>query len=544
MSARIVVVDDSSTIRHAIAFALERKGFQVFQGSNGLEAIELVYREDPDLLVSDVMMPELNGYQVCRLLKNDPAMGDLPIVLLTTLDHQEHRFWGREAGADSYVIKAMDPAPLEEEVARLLREKKRLPAGRRPEKNPSPLGQAGVKTRLGNLLDRLLFEATIVSRVRQLARLGTLPDLLEGFFEFLKQLIDYRIALFSLESEEGPRLFAYLHETVPANWLGEAQRIAGEKEGWIPKNSTAKITILNKDSLGPEQALPEGPSPSLWSSFSSLPGGLAIFSWSSTGYNEETAHNLKIAIQELETILQSVLRAEALERLKSDFSAMIAHDLRSPLTAIVSSATMMADGLLGAVNEEQQQWLAKIETGARKMVLLINDFLDLSKIEAGRLDLAREDCDLERLIQECADHYLPLAKEKKITLRTRAESLPPLQADSRRLDQVLVNLLSNALKFTPAGGTIEIGAVQNAAEFRVWVKDSGVGISVEETSQIFEKYRQTASGKTAKEKGTGLGLVICKMIVESHGGRIWVESEEGKGATFLFTLPISSQTAP
>lgn len=138
------------------------------------------------------------------------------------------------------------------------------------------------------------------------------------------------------------------------------------------------------------------------------------------------------------------------------------------------------------------------------------------------------------------NYYVPLAKEKKITLGVQVKSLPTIQADPRKLDQVLGNLLSNALKFTPGGGQIEVGAVQrDAAEIWLWVKDSGGGISADEIPQIFEKYRQTASGKTAKEKGTGLGLVICKMIIESHGGKIWVESEEGKGTTFLFTLPVS-----
>ncbi len=133
-----------------------------------------------------------------------------------------------------------------------------------------------------------------------------------------------------------------------------------------------------------------------------------------------------------------------------------------------------------------------------------------------------------------------LAQGKKISLKSRVDpSLPPISVDPRRLNQVFSNLLSNAIKFTAQGGEIEVGAYrENGATAKVWVKDSGVGIPSQEIDQLFQKYRQTASGKTAKEKGTGLGLVICKMIVEAHGGKIWVESKEGKGTTFFFSLPL------
>jgi signal transduction histidine kinase len=135
-----------------------------------------------------------------------------------------------------------------------------------------------------------------------------------------------------------------------------------------------------------------------------------------------------------------------------------------------------------------------------------------------------------------------LADNKGVSLKNRAyQGLPPVQADPRRLEQVLNNLLSNAIKFTPAGGEIEVGAVhENATEAKVWVKDNGVGIPTGETGSLFELYQQTSSGKGSDQKGTGLGLVICKMIVETHGGKIWVESEEGKGTTFFFSLPFEA----
>ena len=222
----------------------------------------------------------------------------------------------------------------------------------------------------------------------------------------------------------------------------------------------------------------------------------------------------------------------------NDFTAMMAHDLRSPLINVMAVSEMMSDGLFGPVNDEQKKWLGRVVESGRQLVDLVGDFLDVSKLEAGRIDLALEEVNLEKFLNATLDNYHLLAQEKKISLRGNiSPSLRLIQADPRRLEQVLSNLLSNALKFTPAGGEIELGTIQNDREVKVWVRDTGIGIAPDEIGQIFEKYKQTTSGKTSEHKGTGLGLVICKMIVEAHGGKIWAESEEGKGTTFTFTIP-------
>ncbi|SRR5713226_1423449 len=541
---KIVLVDDSRTQRSTIALALERKGYQVVQGADGLEAITLVHREGPDLLVSDVMMPELKGYQVCRLLKNDPATEDLPIILLTTLDHQEHRFWGKEAGADSYVLKAADPAPLEKEVARLLEEKKRLPKEERRRKG-SAFSHQGTHAQLTDLLDRLLFEATISNRIREIGRFsGDLMSCLQGFFEFFQSLIDYQISLLCLRASDGPLTIVHLAGPVPATLLESAKKIVTTERLLTPKeNETIQEKILNPESLNGEEPAAKTSLAALSIPFSNAlqEGGLAVFNPNADHYTEETRHALKTAARELEAVLKSILQAEAMEKLKADFTAMTIHDLRSPLTNVISTVAMMEDGLFGPITDDQKKWLGKVEASTRSLVDLVSDFLDLSKLEAGRLNLVKEEIDLELLLQNNLENYSPLAREKRINLRSNlAPCLPKIQADPRRLDQLLTNLLSNAIKFTGEEGEIEVGASpENGATVRVWIKDNGAGIAAEEIGQIFEKYRQTTSGKTSQQKGTGLGLVICKMVVESHGGRIWVESQEGQGATFFFSLPLN-----
>jgi signal transduction histidine kinase len=273
-----------------------------------------------------------------------------------------------------------------------------------------------------------------------------------------------------------------------------------------------------------------------------------IFSEDEIGFLSTLAGQVAIAIhhsQLYEQTKKQALELDVANKQQADFAAMIAHDLRSPLTVVISAASMIEDGFFGPVTEDQKRWLSRIQTESQRLVDLVNDFLDLSKIEAGRIEVEKELIDLSALIAKNIDAYVPLSLEKQISLTSRvAPDLPSVQADPRRLDQVLANLISNAVKFTPKGGRIEVGAsLTQDDRVEVYVKDSGVGIPKEDIARLFEKYRQTSSGRTSEQKGTGLGLVISKMIIEAHGGRIWVKSEEERGSTFFFCLPLSEATS-
>jgi signal transduction histidine kinase len=220
----------------------------------------------------------------------------------------------------------------------------------------------------------------------------------------------------------------------------------------------------------------------------------------------------------------------------ADFTAMIVHDLRSPLSNVINILEMTKEGLFGSLHTDQRIWLSKAENTTRNAVELISDFLDVSRLESGRIELKKETLDLRNVLKATIENYALTAQEKAIALKDEVDdSVPPVKADPRRLDQVLTNLLSNALKFTPTGGQVVLGAGCNHKQIRVWVRDTGIGIPAEEIGHIFAKYKQTTSGASSEHKGTGLGLVICKMIVEAHGGAIWAESDGG--ATFIFTLP-------
>ena len=233
---------------------------------------------------------------------------------------------------------------------------------------------------------------------------------------------------------------------------------------------------------------------------------------------------------------QEVTQREHAQAALADFTAMIVHDLRSPLSNVINILEMTREGLFGSLHSEQDTWLGKAENTTRNSVDLISDFLDMSRLESGRIGLVKETVDLRRFLKASLESYSLAAQEKSIQLNDEIDdSLPPVEADARRLDQVLSNLLSNALKFTPNGGEIVVGAACSHEQIQIWVRDTGPGIPPDEIGQIFEKYKQTKNGVRSEQKGTGLGLVICKMIVDAHGGAIWAESNGG--ATFKFTLP-------
>ena len=225
-----------------------------------------------------------------------------------------------------------------------------------------------------------------------------------------------------------------------------------------------------------------------------------------------------------------------LQDLRASFTSMLVHDLRAPLTVIRGYVDLLQQGKPGPVTERQRRHLGAMQTSCARMIRLIGEILDVSKLEAGRLSIERQPVDLRVLTGDVVERVGPVALGKSIEVGMGGTGGPlTLLADPARLEQVLMNLLSNAIKFTPAGGriTVELAEVGDALE--VAIVDSGPGIAAWEMPLLFEKFRQTSSAKSGQ--GTGLGLVICRHLVEAHGGRIWAESDGKTGSRFVFRLP-------
>jgi len=226
---------------------------------------------------------------------------------------------------------------------------------------------------------------------------------------------------------------------------------------------------------------------------------------------------------------------------KSEFLAGMSHELRTPLNAVIGFSELMLDGVPGEINDEQRQCLNDILSSGQHVLNLVNDVLDLSKVEAGKIELKPENLNLTDVIDGVAQTAKPMLDDNRHKLGVSVEEgLPPVRADKNRLRQIFLNLLSNAIKFTPAGGQLGIEVSRQGDWCQVSVIDNGIGIRKDDQERIFEPFCQLDNPLTKEKSGTGLGLTLVNQIIEKHGGQIWVESEYGKGSRFTFILPLAT----
>ncbi|MDP3012943.1 MAG: ATP-binding protein, partial [Candidatus Subteraquimicrobiales bacterium] len=237
--------------------------------------------------------------------------------------------------------------------------------------------------------------------------------------------------------------------------------------------------------------------------------------------------------------LQDITLEKEIDAMKSEFISTVAHEFRIPLTSIKGYVDLILEGEAGDLNETQQEFLEIVKKNNERLVNLINDFLDISRIESGRVQFKIKEHSLDKIITEVVKTFAELAERKQIQVKLNIPSdLPPVVIDHDRVTQVLNNLVSNAIKYSFKGGKIDISVGADKNFETVNVTDTGMGISSEDCANLFKKFYRVDSSLTQEIGGSGLGLSICKTIVEMHGGKIWVESETGKGSTFSFTVPV------
>jgi len=239
--------------------------------------------------------------------------------------------------------------------------------------------------------------------------------------------------------------------------------------------------------------------------------------------------------RQLEIANRKLIKAN---KAKSEFLATMSHELRTPLNAIIGFSEVLLDGLCGELNDDQRDAVTDIYESGKHLLRMINDILDLSKIEAGRMELRKESFKIDEVLESVRTVVSEIVREKNLRyVEEIPPDLPPIYADKVRFKQIMYNLVSNAVKFTPEGGSVTIRASHNDREFTFTVQDTGIGIREEDIPKLFEEFVQIDSSYSREYEGTGLGLALTKRLVEMHGGRIWVESEYGRGSRFSFTIP-------
>lgn len=255
---------------------------------------------------------------------------------------------------------------------------------------------------------------------------------------------------------------------------------------------------------------------------------------------ESFANQAAMAIQTAQLIGELKKKNLALieaNQVKSEFLAMMSHELRTPLTAIIGFSELMLEGVMGDLNDEQRDSVREVLNNGAGLLDMINNLLDLAKVESGKMKLNLSTFDLYDLIERVGHTISSLVQRKRHNLTMDIEKMPPVVADERRIQQIILNLLSNAIKFTPDGGDISVRGFFRDNVYYVSVSDTGIGIKKEHLRSIFEVFQQVDSSATRSFEGTGLGLALAKQFIELHGGNIWAESESGKGTVFTFTIP-------
>jgi len=256
---------------------------------------------------------------------------------------------------------------------------------------------------------------------------------------------------------------------------------------------------------------------------------------------------------ELVQRVKSALRAHAAEKqvkdLQAEFNSRLLHELRTPLNTVKSAVGFLTKGMAGPTTEQQQDVLTHIDNNATKLIAQLSDMIDLTQFESGRVDIEKLPTNLDELIPAICTRFEPLTRTKKIALKINTSAnIPTIEIDQDKIEQVIENLLDNAVKYTNEGGTITISAssahktIANKSHevVEIAVSDTGSGISKEELPFVFDKYKEFLTGKTSQQKTTGLGLAICRSIVEAHKGTMSVESTPGKGSMFKFILPVDT----
>ena len=552
---RVLIVEDSPTQAAELQLVLEDAGFATEIARDGQAGLEAFRRGRVDVVLSDVLMPHLSGYGLCRAIRAEPGGRDVPVILLTSLRDPTDIVEGLACGADNFLTKPYEAGFLVGRVRNILANRRLRSAGR-------PAG--GLDFTHARKTD------SVTSDKEQI--LDLLISTVEEFVRTQRREYDVRLAEES--SRKGQRLLQAALDAVTARIavLDAAGTVVAVNAAWregrgecplwgegcgVGTDYRLRCPEIAGRAEGDLRAAAEGAAavlaggPARFESEYRIVDSAGVARWFHTKVSRlENTPLARFVVDHFEVTERrraeqeraARIEAEAVNRAKDQFLAAVSHDLRSPLNAVVGYVALLRTGALDA--DETRHALEVIDRNVRAQTQLIDDLLDVSRAITGKLHLEIAEVRPDELVRGAVDTVALAARNRNVRLESALDAQAPVvHGDPRRLQQVLNNLLTNALKFTPDGGRVTVRLCRSDRAVRISVADTGRGIRAELLPHVFDRFRQAEDAK--KLGGLGLGLAIVRHIVQLHGGQVWAESDgEGRGATFTVELPVAPPAAP
>jgi PAS domain S-box-containing protein len=525
--ALVLVADDNADMRGYLERLLKQERYRVRSVADGVSAFDAARRTLPDLILADVMMPEMDGFQLLEALRAEPATRTVPIVLLSARAGEESRVEGLAAGADDYLVK---PFSARELLARV----------------STHLEMARLRREAHGKLTRILMQSPVAICVLAGADL---------VYELANPLYLRMVGRTDVVGRRLRDVFPELPHDAPLMRALERVLATGE-----PFTADEYRIRLDRRGTGEvEDAFFQFTAHPLTDTAGAVEAVVVVavditeqvrareqIRSQAARLRELQAHTKAINDRLERTNEELVARrreAENANKVKSDFLARMSHELRTPLNAVIGYADLLASEVGGSLSPVQKNQLRRIELAAQHLLRIIEEILSFSRIEAGRETVRLETTDLAELVRESAALVEPLATEKGLGLNLSAPSSLWIQTDPGKVRQILVNLLSNAVRFTDAG-SVELEACIEPRGAVLRVKDTGVGVPPEQLERIFEPFRQAEHRGARRPGGTGLGLSVTRHLARLLGGDVLVESTPGSGSTFTVRLPLQAADAP
>ena len=488
--ADILVIDDTPENLALLSQMLRERGYKVRSVTKGSTGIRGAIAVPPDLILLDVKMPQMDGYEVCQKLKAEERTRNIPVIFISALGDVLDKVKAFQVGGVDYITK---PFQVEEVLARLHTHLTICKLQKQLQSQNYKLQQ--------EIKERIAAEEKFAKAFRSCPNPMAIATIAEGRF------IEVNSSLLAMSGYTQAEILAH---TIADIQLKSATATYAEivkqsqKQGFVhnqefqlrTKDGEIKTILLSVELID----------------LAGTPCTLSIM-------NDITEH----------------------KRLENEFISLVSHELRTPMTSIMGALDLLSSGQLGSLSEQGQQVLHIGIKNTERLIRLVNDILDLERMKSGKITMQQVEYDIIKLLTYAIDTMQPMAEQAEVNLRLETKEFDSINLwiDPDRILQTLTNLLSNAIKFSELHQTVYLTVNKQADWLEITVIDSGRGIPANKLPTIFDRFQQVDASDSRQKGGTGLGLAICRHIIEQHNGKIWVESVLGKGSTFYVNLPLS-----